>query len=151
MKIYKPKEDFEKSINFQNAYVELLKKFHKELSEKCKKGKGYQKAKNDVDLYETAVKLDAQIALLKEKIEHYQNIFIKPYDLELKECEQKFEQVWEESLQYVSENLEKNTEVCNKIKKTTEDFLGLNLTDKQHIEVRNVVYKDLKNLLKLTE
>ena len=68
-----------------------------------------------------------------------------------KECGEKFEEVWEQSLQYVSENLEKNTEVCNKIKKTTEDFLGLNLTDKQHIEVRNVVYKDLKNLLKLTE
>ena len=137
MKIYKPKEDFEKSINFQGAYVELLKKLHRELSEKCKKGKGYQKAKNDVELYELAVKLDAQIALLNE--------------LELEECADQFEEVWSEALNYIDKNLESNTEICNKIKSTTEDFLSIDLKDKQHIEVKNVVYKDLKNLLKLAE
>ena len=151
MKIYKPKEDFEKSINFQGAYVELLKKLHRELSEKCKKGKGYQKAKNDVELYELAVKLDAQIALLNEKVTHYKDVFIKPYELELEECADQFEEVWSEALDYIDKNLESNTEICNKIKSTTEDFLSIDLKDKQHIEVKNVVYKDLKNLLKLAE
>ena len=151
MKIYKPKEDFEKSINFQGAYVELLKKLHRELSEKCKKGKGYQKAKNDVELYELAVKLDAQIALLNEKVTHYKDVFIKPYELELEECADQFEEVWSEALDYIDKNLESNTEICNKIKSTTEDFLSIDLKDKRHIEVRNVVYKDLKNLLKLAE
>lgn len=151
MKIYKPKEEFQQSINFQGAYVELLKKLHKELSDKCKSGKGYQKAKNDVDLYELAVKLDAQIALLNEKVTHYKDIFIKSYDLELEECADQFEEVWSEALNYIDKNLEKNTELCNKIKSTTEDFLSIDLKDKQHIEVKNVVYKDLKNLLKLAE
>ena len=151
MKIYKPKEDFEKAINFQGAYVELLKKLHRELSEKCKKGKGYQKAKNDVELYELAVKLDAQIALLNEKVTHYKDVFIKPYELELEECADQFEEVWSEALDYIDKNLESNTEICNKIKSTTEDFLSIDLKDKQHIEVKNVVYKDLKNLLKLAE
>ena len=151
MKIYKPKEDFEKSINFQGAYVELLKKLHRELSEKCKKGKGYQKAKNDVELYELAVKLDAQIALLNEKVTHYKDVFIKPYELELEECADQFEEVWSEALDYIDKNLESNTEICNKIKSTTEDFLSIDLKDKQHIEVKNVVYKDLKNHLKLAE
>ena len=105
MKIYKPKEDFEKSINFQGAYVELLKKLHRELSEKCKKGKGYQKAKNDVELYELAVKLDAQIALLNEKVTHYKDVFIKPYELELEECADQFEEVWSEALDYIDKNL----------------------------------------------
>ena len=145
MKIYKPKEDFEKSINFQGAYVELLKKLHRELSEKCKKGKGYQKAKNDVELYELAVKLDAQIGLLNEKVTHYKDVFIKPYELELEECADQFEEVWSEALDYIDKNLESNTEICNKIKSTTEDFLSIDLKDKQHIEIKNVVYKDLKN------
>ena len=34
MKIYKPKEDYVQAINIQNTYVELLKIYHKELSEK---------------------------------------------------------------------------------------------------------------------
>lgn len=185
MKIYKPKEEFQQSINFQGAYVELLKKLHKELSDKCKSGKGYQKAKNDVDLYELAVKLDAQIALLNEKVTHYKNIFIKSYDLELEECADQFEEVWAEALNYIDKNLEAHTkelkeqeeilfktdaldeswaeemekvsvlhlrlEQTKKIKSTTEEFLSIDLKDKQHIEVKNVVYKDLKNLLKLAE
>tara|TARA_R110000803_G_scaffold70344_1_gene133162 strand:+ start:26 stop:481 length:456 start_codon:yes stop_codon:yes gene_type:complete len=151
MLVYKPKEDFQKTINFQGNYVELLKKLHEALTEKCSKSKGYEKAKNDVMIYELAVKLDAQIALFTEKLSHYQDIFIKPYNLELEECADKFEKVWAEALDYIDKNLESNTEVCKKIKSTTESFLSIDLKDKQHIEVKNVVYKDLKNLLKLVK
>ena len=34
MKIYKPKEEFQQAINIQNAYVELLKNYHKNLMTK---------------------------------------------------------------------------------------------------------------------
>ena len=149
MLVYKPKDDFQKTINFQGNYIELLKKLHSSLTEKCKKSKGYERANNDVMLYELAVKLDAQISLFTEKLSHYQDIFIKPYDLELEECAEQFDEVWRAALSYVDVNLEKNTEVCNKIKHKTEGFTALEWEDKNHIEVKNVVYKDLKNLLKL--
>ena len=45
MKIYKPKEDYVQAINIQNTYVELLKIYHKELSEKVNTTKGFQQAK----------------------------------------------------------------------------------------------------------
>lgn len=151
MLLHKPKENFQRTINLQNAYIELLKKQHNGLAEICKDGEGYEKLKNDVDLYELAVKLDAQISLFKEKLSHYQDIFIKPYDEELKECEENFESTWEQSLQYISDNLEKNTEVCNNIKSKTESYLALEEAHKNHIEVKNVLYKDLKVLFKLTK
>jgi len=151
MLLHKPKENFQQTINLQGAYIELLKKLHAASAEKGKNLKGYEKAKMDVELYEVAVKLDAQISLFKEKLSHFQNIFIKPYDKELAECEEGFEDVWNKSLQYVSDNLEKNTEVCNNIKSKTEEYLSLEKEDKNHIEVKNVVYKDLKILLKLSK
>ena len=149
MKLYKPKEDFQKSLNVQNSYIEVLKVYHKELLEKARKAKGYQKAKFNVDLFELAQKLDSQIELLKEKVWHYNDVFIKPYDEELKQCEEQFEATWANALKYVDKNLDKNTEICNKIKFLTEDYLSLDKENKDHIEIKNVLYKDLKSLLNM--
>jgi len=149
MKLYKPKEDFQKSLNVQNSYIEVLKVYHKELLEKARKAKGYQKAKFNVDLFELAQKLDTQIELLKEKVWHYNDVFIKAYDKELKECEEQFEKIWEDALKYVDKNIEKNTEICNKIKFLTEDYLSLDKENKDHIEIKNVLFKDLKSLLSM--
>tara|TARA_Y100000385_G_C13013987_1_gene602981 strand:+ start:156 stop:611 length:456 start_codon:yes stop_codon:yes gene_type:complete len=149
MKLYKPKEDFQKSLNVQNSYIEVLKVYHKELLEKARKAKGYQKAKFNVDLFELAQKLDSQIELLKEKVWHYNDVFIKSYDEELKQCEEKFETIWAEALKYIDKNLNKNTEICNKIKFLTEDYLSLDKENKDHIEIKNVLYKDLTSLLNM--
>jgi|TARA_B110000908_G_C10242717_1_gene446974 nucleoside-triphosphatase THEP1 len=149
MKLYKPKEDFKKSLNVQNSYVEVLKKYHTELLEKSRKSKGYQKAKFNVELFELAQKLDSQIELLKEKVWHYNDVFIGPYEIELKECSENFEDIWKKSLNYITKNIKKETEICNKMKFLTEDYLSLDEDNKDHIEIKNVIYKDLKTLLSM--
>ena len=63
MKLYKPKDDYDKAMQNHTFYVELLKDLHKELNIKVKKGKGYQLAKNRVELFDLATKLDNQIGV----------------------------------------------------------------------------------------
>jgi hypothetical protein len=208
MKIYKPKEEFQQAINIQNAYVELLKNYHKELNLKIKGSKGFQLAKYQVEIFEVATKLDEQISLLREKINHFDNNFIEQYDKELKECEENFENIlqnsnkilnenykqwinylYEEKLSYINYIKDKNksfiddldeeigTELQvqksivkskesiltiislqdrakslletkkNQIKFYIEDWRKLELKDRNNIEVKNVLYKDLRNLV----
>ena len=40
-------------------------------------------------------------------------------------------------------------EVCNKIKSLTEDYLSLDKENKDNIEVKNILYKDLNTLLSM--
>ena len=204
MKIYKPKEDYVQAINIQNTYVELLKIYHKELSEKVNTTKGFQQAKYRVEIFELASKLDEQVSLLKEKIDHFDNNFIKQYDIELKECEENFDKIIKNPKKLLKENFDKwydylvdtqnesYKEGKNLIrKKFTDDFEKvvtqddieeqkermrtaisfqkkaptilsdkkekidfyikdwekLEDSDKNHIEIKNVLYKDLRNLV----
>lgn len=204
MKIYKPKEEFQQAINIQNAYVELLKNYHKELNDKIKSSKGFALAKYQLEFYEIATKLDEQIGLLREKIDHFDNNFIKQYEIELKECEENFDQIiknpkdlLEENFElwykYLEENHEKTyikakelikqkftddyeevvtqddidqekkkiktiisfkkradniyEEKLEKIDFYVKDWQKLDLKDRNHIEVKNVLYKDLINLV----
>jgi len=212
MKIYKPKAEFEQAINIQNTYVELLKNYHKELSEKIKNSKGYDLAKYQLKMYETATKLDEQIELLREKLNHFDKNFINQYNEELKECEENFDsllkdafkdlknnhRVWmqnlkdkikdgNEVLKSITEKSKKQTkfsfskdleltreytyqlELNNKIesfingsdkllenkKQKIEfyitDWQSVSLKDRNHIEVKNVLYKDLLNLVTFPE
>jgi len=206
MKIYKPKEEFEQSINIQNAYVELLKNYHKELTEKIKGSKGFQLAKYQLEYYEVATKLDEQIELLREKINHFDQNFIEQYDEELKECKENFEDVLANAQKNVTKNYKKwaaylhqerllhlnyikanNPEILEKedfglalevarnISESKEamltimkmqlqgqellakkkkqigfyikDWRKVDLKDRNHLEVKNVLYKDLQNLV----
>ena len=204
MKIYKPKEDYVQAINIQNTYVELLKIYHKELSEKVNTTKGFQQAKYRVEIFELASKLDEQVSLLKEKIDHYDNNFIKQYDIELKECEKNFDKIIKNPKKLLKENYDKWYDYLVKTqnesykkgkdlirKKFTDDFEKvvtqddieeqkermrtsisfqkkapsilsdkkekidfyikdwekLEEADKNHIEIKNVLYKDLRNLV----
>jgi len=61
MIVYKPKADFETSINIQKQYVQLLKEYHAQLMIKKDKGNEYIKSKMRVELYELSQKLDKQI------------------------------------------------------------------------------------------
>lgn len=212
MKIYKPKAEFEQAINIQNTYVELLKNYHKELSDKIKNSKGYDLAKYQLKMYETATKLDEQIELLREKLNHFDKNFINQYNEELKECEENFDsllkdafkdlknnhRVWmqnlkdkikdgNEVLKSITEKSKKQTkfsfskdleltreythqlELNNKIesfingsdkllenkKQKIEfyitDWKSVSLKDRNHIEVKNVLYKDLLNLVTFPE
>ena len=205
MKIYKPKEEFQQAINIQNAYVELLKNYHKELNDKIKSSKGFALAKYQLEFYEIATKLDEQIGLLREKINHFDNNFINQYDIELKECEEKFDEIiknpkellrenFDKWYDYLEENHEKTyknarellrkkgrddlenefitqddvdeekkklktiisfkkrsgtiyDEKLEKIDFYVKDWQKLDLKDRNHIEVKNVLYKDLRNLV----
>ncbi len=212
MKIYKPKAEFEQAINIQNTYVELLKNYHKELSDKIKNSKGYDLAKYQLKMYETATKLDEQIKLLRDKLNHFDKNFINQYNEELKECEENFDsllkdafkdlknnhRVWmqnlkakikdgNEVLKSITEKSKKQTkfsfskdleltreytyqlELNNKIesfingsdkllenkKQKIEfyitDWQSVSLKDRNHIEVKNVLYKDLLNLVTFPE
>ena len=148
MILYKPKEDFEQSIKRENLYVELLKDLHKEMNEKIKSGKGYQLAKNKVDLYELATKLDTHIELLKDRINHYNNWFLPKYNKELEECEKEFDKTMSSAKKYIDK--EKDTEVSKKIVNILSEYDKMDLNNRNHIEIKNVVYKDLKLLLKIS-
>lgn len=205
MKTNKPKEEFEQAINIQNTYVELLKNYHKELSIKIKNSKGYALAKYQLEIYEIATKLDEQINLLREKINHYDNNFIAQYDLELKECEENFEQIIKNPKELLKENFDKwydyldqnhektyknakellrkkgrddlenefitqddvdeekkklktiisfknrsgnmYDEKLEKIEFYVKDWQKLDLEHRNHIEIKNVLYKNLRNLV----
>lgn len=204
MKIYKPKEEFQQAINIQNTYVELLKNYHKELSIKIKSSKGYALAKYQLEIYEIATKLDEQIGLLREKINHFDNNFIEQYEIELKECEENFDEIIKNPKELLRENFDKwydylvetqnesykegknlirkkftdefekavsqddieeqkermRTAISFQKKASTilsdkkekidfyvKDWQKLDLKDRNHIEVKNVLYKDLRNLV----
>ena len=104
MKIYKPKAEFEQAINIQNTYVELLKNYHKELSDKIKNSKGYDLAKYQLKMYETATKLDEQIKLLRDKLNHFDKNFINQYNEELKECEENFDSLLKDAFKDLKNN-----------------------------------------------
>jgi hypothetical protein len=106
MKIYKPKEDFNNNMAIQNQYVKLLQAYHKELIEKVKTTKGFQKSKYEVEFYEVSMNLDRQSILLREKIDHYNNNFIETYEEELKECEENFENYYKNALQIFEKNFD---------------------------------------------
>ena len=147
MKLYKPKEDFDKSMQNHTFYVELLKELHKELNLKVKKGKGYQLAKNKVELFDLATKLDNQIRILNDKVNHYNNHFLPMYNKELDDCKNNFKATYEEAMKIVSENSNNKGEVFDKIKDILADYHQLKMEDQNHIEIQNVLYKDLKMLI----
>ena len=147
MKLYKPKDDYDKAMQNHTFYVELLKDLHKELNIKVKKGKGYQLAKNKVDLFDLATKLDNQIRILQNKIHQYNHNFLPMYNAELEECKKEFKDTYEEALKIVSENSNNKGEVFDKIKDILADYHQLKMEDQNHIEIQNVLYKDLKMLI----
>tara|TARA_R100001244_G_scaffold95098_1_gene71386 strand:+ start:2510 stop:2959 length:450 start_codon:yes stop_codon:yes gene_type:complete len=149
MIVYKPKADFEQSIGIQEQYVQLLKTLHAELMIKRRKTNGLQHAKLSVELHELSTKLDLQISLLTEKTDHFNKHFIPSYDAELSECGEKFDAIVVKSYEYVESN-EKN-EISTKIANALKAFTELDGENQGHIEVQNVVYKDLKTLLSLVD
>ena len=147
MKLYKPKDDYDKAMQNHTFYVELLKDLHKELNIKVKKGKGYQLAKNRVELFDLATKLDNQIRILQNKVHQYNNNFLPMYNAQLEECKKGFKATYEEAKKIVSEKSKNNSEVCIKIKDILDDYHQLKIEDQNHIEIQNVLYNDLKMLI----
>ena len=145
MIVYKPKGDFETSINIQKQYVQLLKEYHAQLMIKKDKGNEYIKSKMRVDLFELSQKLDKQIELYDEKHDTFYNHFLPGYELQLKECEENFDKVFKEAKNKKS----KSKEVESKINNTIKSYEELDEDNKAHIEVKNVIYSDLKILLSL--
>lgn len=145
MIVYKPKEDFETSINIQKQYVQLLKEYHAQLMIKKDKGNEYVKSKMRVELFEVSQKLDKQIELYKDKYNTFHNHFLPKYQLELNECEENFEKVFKKA----KSTKPKSKEVDSKIKNTIKSYEELDEENKAHIEVKNVIYRDLKILLSL--
>ena len=163
MKIYKPKAEFEQAINIQNTYVELLKNYHKELSDKIKNSKGYDLANYQLKMYETATKLDEQIELLREKLNHFDKNFINQYNEELKECEENFDsllkdafkdlknhhRVWMKNLNdKIKDGNEVLKSITEKSKKQTKFSFSkdLELTREytHQLELNNLLHQDLK-------
>ena len=133
-----------------------------------------------VDIYEVGAKLDEQIDLLRNKILHYDTNFIIPYDLELDECKDKFDDLllncsdmleanymeWKsaikiEELSGEGEQVEQdfllsrgiltlNSKV-KQLKFLIKDWKSLELKDRNHIEVKNVLYKDIKKVVTFTQ
>ena len=146
MIVYKPKGDFESSINIKKQYIQLLKEYHAQLMVKKSQGNEYIKSKMRVDLYELSQKLDKQIELLDEKSDIFYNHFLPEYDLELKECEEKFDIVFSKAK---SSNQNLSKEITDKLKNTISSYEELDEENRNHIEVKNVIYRDLKILLSL--
>ena len=147
MIVYQPKGEFKTSISIQEQYVGLLKGLHAQLMIQNKKSSGYNKAKYSVELHELSTKLDAQIKTLSNKKDHFNNVFLPNYDKELLECENKFDSVWIDSCKYLK--LNENSELSPKFKNAMDSFMELDTDNRKHIEVKNLVYKDLKTLLSL--
>jgi len=143
---YKPKEDFDKAIGIQEQYILLLKNYHAELMMKTQKSKGFQQSKYRVDLHELSTKLDCQIKLYESKKFNYETYFLPDYDKQLKDCEENYDSVWFEACKYIK--LNKN-EVSKKMKNGMDAIMELDEDDRKNIEVKNVVYQDLKTLLSL--
>tara|TARA_R100001244_G_C5168581_1_gene131543 strand:+ start:926 stop:1381 length:456 start_codon:yes stop_codon:yes gene_type:complete len=148
MIVYKPKGDFEQSIGIQEQYVTLLKTYYAELMMKAQKSKGYQLSKYRVELHELSTKLDLQISLLEEKKSNFNEYFIPSYNKELEECESKYDEIWLEACKYVNFN---DNDITNKMKFAMDSLMEQDEENRKHIEVKNVVYKDLKTLLSLVE
>ena len=145
MIVYKPKGDFETSINIQKQYVQLLKEYHAQLMIKKDKGNEYIKSKMRVDLFELSQKLDKQIELYDEKYDTFYNHFLPGYELELKDCNENFDKIFEKAKKKKSSN----KEIQNKINNTIKSYEELDDENRSHIEVKNVIYRDLKILLSL--
>ena len=144
--VYKPKGDFEQSIGIQEQYVTLLKSYHAELMGKAQNSKGYQQSKLRVELHDLSTKLDLQILLLDDKKIYFSDYFLPSYNKELKECESKYDETWLEACKYVNFN---DNDITNKMKFAMDSLMEQDEENRKHIEVKNVVYKDLKTLLSL--
>jgi|TARA_R110000824_G_scaffold305007_1_gene492757 hypothetical protein len=147
MIVYQPKGDFKSSISIQEQYVILLKGYHAQLMIQIKKSNAFQKAKLSVDLHDLSSKLDAQIKTLASKKNHYENYFLPDYNKQLEECENEFDTTWIEACRYLK--LNEGRELSLKFKNAMDSFMELDKENREHIEVKNLVYKDLKTLLSL--
>jgi len=144
---YKPKEDFEKAIAIQEQYVLLLKNYHAELMIKTQKSKGFQQSKYRVDLHELSTKLDCQIRLYESKKFNYETHFLPDYDKQLNDCEDNYDSIWIDACKYIKLN---ENETSKKMDSCMSAIMSLNEDDRKNIEVKNVVYQDLKTLLSLS-
>jgi len=146
MIVYKPKADFEASINIQGQYIELLKQYHAQLMIKKDKGNEYVKSKMRVELYELSQKLDMQIELFQEKHDSFHNHFLPHYNEQLKECNAHFDKTYKKAKGNIKSYSE---DIQEKINQTIKNYEELDDENQAHIEVKNVIYKDLKILLSL--
>jgi hypothetical protein len=146
MIVYKPKEDFEKSIKIQEQYVQLLKEYHAQLMIKRQKANAFMKSKLAVELHELSSKLDLQVELLNEKANHYMNHFLPKYNKELEICERDFDKVFKKGK---SKLTSLKGEIAQKLNYAISAYEQLDDVNKKHIEVKNVVFKDIKTLLSL--
>ena len=145
-KIYKPKDDFERTVNIQKQYVQLLKEFHAQLMIQRSKGNAFSKSKMGVELFELSQKLDTQIEISVEKEQHYHNIFLPNYNEQLKDCESNFDKLFSQAT--VSSNQLSN-DIGDKMKIAIDSYNELDDDNKNHIELKNVVFQDLKYLISL--
>tara|TARA_R110000803_G_scaffold133104_1_gene200320 strand:+ start:1602 stop:2048 length:447 start_codon:yes stop_codon:yes gene_type:complete len=147
MKVYKPKADFESSIGIQKQYVDLLKTHHAQLMIKCNNSKGYTLSKHRLELHEISSKLDSEIKLLTEKQEHF-DVYVIGYDKELEECKKEWDFIWTDACAYIYTKKERN-DICDSMKSIMDAYMELDKENREYIEVKNVVYKNLKTLLPL--
>lgn len=94
--IRRSKKDNENKIQVSQHYVALLKNLISECSKELsaqKKPTGYRKAKLEIEVHETTMKLHLQVTELNSKLYHFHNVFVPQFNADMAEYETNHESV----------------------------------------------------------
>jgi len=141
----KPKEKKETELKILNQYVHLLKDYHEQIGIKIPNSNKYTKSKLSVDIFEVAQKLDGNINMLKKKHKEYED-WLPKYEKELEECKENFDKVFKKAK---STSKKAKDEIKNKLEFAFKTYDSLEDDLRDDLEVKNILYKDLKILLSL--
>ena len=90
--------------------------------------------------------MDANIPLLQQKQNEYDNVFLPAYTKELALCTSNFDKVLKKAKTLVKKQ---TGEVKEKLDHALKSYSDLSKDKQNEIEIKNIIYKDIINLLNL--
>lgn len=139
MKKLLPKEHYPHKIAAEKNYLQSLETYHALLSDTntLKKSQELTRARYDVERFEIANKIVTVKDYINNLEYHYNNIFLPQYELELKECEKK----WDDFNKLITPMM-----IQPNVAKVFDEW---NDEELQNIEVKNMIFKQLRHLVKI--
>ena len=145
-----PKRDYARVIEMDKVYLGKLKNNIDRLIEYVENPDArrdtLEYAEKDRQLMELHSKFTQHERLVKDKIHHYQNVFLPIMDKELKECNEKFKKAYSKAKEVIRN---KKTYKDKKMVSLLESEVKLydSLPKSTNEEIINEIYKPIKRIL----
>lgn len=138
------KNNIENDANYLNALGALMRATDNQLSKARALKDDYLIAKYQVELYELIGKYQANEGLVRDKLLHYDNVFLPSYEKELEDSKLNFQPTLQQCKEIISLNEKTENRAILAIGKEVAEYEGSELRDDAEYQLH--VYKTLRRL-----